>query len=190
MHQFSTLKKMNSYLCVIDTLKFRTRFLIMRHTITRALARTLGIRSSARTCDRRYVRTYVYVSTRCHIQKVPQLPKWPLLQLTTSTYIGSSAMLHTWLPCIPADLVPDHWRNPGNCSRAGQHARSLRCGGVGGGYVLCGYLSVFRTRHGYDRLRILWQVYASQILIMRHRAPCRILIYASPFKNNYFSGDA
>ena len=55
----------------------------MRHTITRVLARALGIR----TCDRRYVR----ISTRYHIQKVPQLPKWPLLQLTTSTYIGSSA---------------------------------------------------------------------------------------------------
>ena len=52
MHQFSTLKKMNSYLCVIDTLKFRTRFLIMRHTITRALARTLGIRARARSSAR------------------------------------------------------------------------------------------------------------------------------------------
>ena len=31
---------------------------------------------------------------------------------------------------IPADLVPDQWRNPGICSRAGQHARLLRCGGV------------------------------------------------------------
>ena len=156
------------------------------HTITRALARTLGICSSARTCDRRYVRTYVYVSTRYHIQKVSQLPKWLLLQLTTSTYIGSSAMLHTWLPCIPADLVPDHWRNPGNCSRAGQHARSLRCGSVV-------WLS-FRLSHTPWLRSIADFVtslnYASQILIMRHRAPCRILIYASPFKNNYFSGDA
>ena len=38
MRQNSTLKKMNSYLCVIYTLKIRTRFLIMRHTITRARA--------------------------------------------------------------------------------------------------------------------------------------------------------
>ena len=43
MRQNSILKKMNSYLCVIDTLKFRTHFLIMRHTITRALALALGI---------------------------------------------------------------------------------------------------------------------------------------------------
>ena len=64
--------------------KISNTFLIMHHTITRALARALGIR----TCDRRYLHTY---STRCHIQKVPRLPKWPLLQLTTSTYIGSSA---------------------------------------------------------------------------------------------------
>ena len=82
MRQNSTLKKMNSYLCIIYTLKFRTRF---RVTITRALAGALRIR----TCDRSQVHTYV--STRCHIQKVPQLPNWPLLQLTTSTYIGSSA---------------------------------------------------------------------------------------------------
>ena len=33
MRQNSTLKKMNSYLCVIATLKIRTRFLIMRRTI-------------------------------------------------------------------------------------------------------------------------------------------------------------
>ena len=80
MRQISTLKKVNSHLCVIDTLKFRTCYLIMRHKITRSLVRALGIH----TCDCRYVRT------RCHIQKVPQLPKWPLLQLTTSIYIGSS----------------------------------------------------------------------------------------------------
>ena len=53
---------------VIDTLKFRTRFLIMR---PRARARSV------------YARVYSL--------KVPQLPQWPLLQLTTSTYIGSSA---------------------------------------------------------------------------------------------------
>ena len=83
MHQNSTLKKMNSYLCVIDTLKLRTRFLIMRHTITRA-PRSVYAHVIAGT--------YTYITTRCiYIQKVPQLPKWPLLQLTTSTYIGSSA---------------------------------------------------------------------------------------------------
>ena len=56
MHQNSTLKKM---IMRIDTLKLRTRFLIMRHTITRV--RALGIR----TCDRRYVyvrnyKVYIY----------------------------------------------------------------------------------------------------------------------------------
>ena len=50
-------------------------------------------------------------------------------------------------------------------SWAGQHARSLRCGGVGGGYMLCGYLSVFRARHGYDQLWILWHA-----LIVRHKS--------------------
>ena len=54
MRQNSTLKKMNSYLCVIDTLKLRTRFLIMRHTITRARAQyavyaRVTLRSQVRT---------------------------------------------------------------------------------------------------------------------------------------------
>ena len=45
MRQNSTLKKMISYLRVIDTLK---RFLIMRHTITRARAQYAVY---IRTCD-------------------------------------------------------------------------------------------------------------------------------------------
>ena len=72
----------------------------------------------------------------------------------------SDPVLHTWLPCIiiPADLVPDQWRNPGICSRAGQHARLLRCGGVPSNVLARvhpwvsfekSWLSfVFRARHG------------------------------------------
>ena len=97
MHSVSLTLAQNALhspsLCVIDTLKFRTRFLIMRHTITgtRALAGALRIRIYARVIAGTYVRTYVSTRSRCHIQKVPQLPNWTLLQLTTSTYIGSSA---------------------------------------------------------------------------------------------------
>ena len=125
MRQNATLKKMYSYLCVIDTINFRTRFLIMRHNYKSASARCWVYWYAIRVGDMLQVRTYVRKSsTRCHIQKVPQLPKWPLLQLTTSTYIGSA--YSTSGSGTPAD----HWRNPGNCSRAGQPARSLRCGGV------------------------------------------------------------
>ena len=89
MRQNSILKKMNSYLCVIDTLKIRTRFLIMHHTIASCKS------ASARSVYTRVIAgTYVHVrknKVSYHIQKVPQVLKWPLLQLTTSTYIGSSA---------------------------------------------------------------------------------------------------
>ena len=67
MRQNSTFKKMNSYLCVIDTLKLRTRFLIMRHTITRARAQyavyaRVTLRSQVRTYIGLYVRKYkVYI---------------------------------------------------------------------------------------------------------------------------------
>ena len=56
MRQNSTLKKINSYLCVIDTIK---RFLIMRHTIIRARARYIYARVNV------IAGTYMYVSTRC-----------------------------------------------------------------------------------------------------------------------------
>ena len=103
-------------------------------------------------------------------------------------------MLHTWLPCIPADLVPDHWRNPGNCSRAGQHARSLRCGSVSSNVLARvhpwvsfekSWLSFRLSRTPWLRSIVDFETrlnYASQILIMCHCVPRRILIYASPFK--------
>ena len=62
MLQNSTLKKINSYLCVIDTLKLRTCFLIMRHTITRA--RSVPVRVYARATQRSQVRMYVGLYVR------------------------------------------------------------------------------------------------------------------------------
>ena len=68
MRQNSTLKKMTSYLCVIDTLKIRTCFLIMRHTITRARTRYTHVRVIAIAGIRRPTSTYV--STGVYIYPV------------------------------------------------------------------------------------------------------------------------
>ena len=60
MRQNFTLKKMNSYLCV-DTLKIRTCFLIMRHTIAScksASARSVYARVIAGTYVRKYKVSY------------------------------------------------------------------------------------------------------------------------------------
>ena len=58
MRQNSTLKKMNSYLCVIYTLKIRKRFLIMRHTLDYKSALVGALQLRIRTCDRSQVRKY------------------------------------------------------------------------------------------------------------------------------------
>ena len=170
MRQNSTLKKVNSHLCVIDTLKFRTCYLIMRHKITRSLVRALGIH----TCDCRYVRT------RCHIQQVPQLPKWPLLQLTTSIYIGSST----------AYVVTMYTSGSGKYPTIGEILGTVLASGT--------TRTIATLWRCWRRIRVVWLSFrlsrtpwlrsivdfvtclncASQILIMRHRAPCRILIYA------------
>ena len=104
---------------------------------------------------------------------VPQLPKWPLLQLTTSTYIGSSAAVYVFVPCIPADLVPDHLVVGTARKRDNTHDRyavyqdlSLYASWAVQplpsnvlarvhpwvSFEKAGYLSVVRARHGYDRL--------------------------------------
>ena len=189
MHQISTLKKMNSYLCVIDTLKFRTRFLIMRHTITRVLARTLGIRSSTRTCDRRYVRIRKYkvsypegaaaaemaiaTADDVYVHRIQCHAAYVVTMYTSGS--GTRPLAKSWelLASGTTRTIATLWR----CWR----------------WIRVVWLS-FRLSHTPWLRSIADFVtslnYASQILIMRHRAPCRILIYASPFKNNYFSGNA
>ena len=106
MRQNSTLKKMNSYLCVIDTLKLRTRFLIMRHTITRARARSVYVR----TCDRD--RRYVYVGLYVHKYKVYIYPVVAAAaEMATATaddvYVHQIQCCIRGYLCIQADLVPD-----------------------------------------------------------------------------------
>ena len=170
MRQNSTLKKKNSYLCVIDTFKLWTRFLIMRHTITRARARYTHVR----TCDRRYV--YTYVSTRC-ISCIGAAAAEMATATADDVYVhwiqycirGYHVYQRIWYPTIGEILGFTRERD-------NTHDRYIRCGGVPSnvlarvhpwvsfektGY----YLSIFCARHGYDRLWILWHV-----LIMRHKS--------------------
>ena len=98
MRQNSTLKKMNSYLCVIDTLKFRTHFLIIRHIVTRVLARALGtyvVRGISNcllaSCD------YGFLSSNCYHplllrHGVQTLRLWRRRQLFISSIAGSCAI--------------------------------------------------------------------------------------------------
>ena len=82
-------------------------------------------------------------------------------------------------------LVPDHLRNLGNCSRAGQHAQSLHCGGVPSNVLarVHPWVSFNKSWLSFHLSCMPWRMatiivdfvtrlnYASQILIMRHRAP-------------------
>ena len=72
---------------------------------------------------------YTYVSTRC-ISCISATAA----EMATAT--ADDVYVH-WIQCCIRGYTmytsgsgTHHWRNPGICSRAGQHARSLRCGGV------------------------------------------------------------
>ena len=113
MRQNSTLKNMNSYLCVIDTSKIRTRFLFMLHTITRALACAHSV--YARVIAGTYIRKY----------KVSYPEGAAAAEMATATaddvYVhriqccirGYHVYQRIWYPTIGEIL---------DCSRAGQHA--------------------------------------------------------------------
>ena len=121
------------------------------------------------------------------------LPKWPLLQLTTSTYIGSGAAYVVTMYTSGSGTRPlakswDLFVSRTTRTIATLWRCAVQC--IGNGASLG---ELWKKRLSFRLSRTPWLQsivdFVTRLLIMRHRAPWRILIYASPFKNNYFSGN-
>ena len=168
-------------------------FLIMRHTITR-------VRTSGRAP---YTHVWSIAGTYIRKYKVSYPEGAAAAELATATaddvYVHQiqccirgyhDVCQRIWYPTIGEILGTAREQENTHDRYAVAVCRPTYWRGCILGWALKkpGYPSVFRARHGYDRFETRLN-YASQILIMCHRAPKRILIYVSPFKNNYFSGD-